>query len=75
MTAVIEHRYRVDPKRRRRARSGVFVRAFVRTDKGDVYGSYDVADLDAESVQMWLRSRGEQNKWAEQFVMILLGHR
>lgn len=34
----------------------------------------DIAHLDRESLLSWLRSRGGDNPWAENVVLILLGH-
>lgn len=51
--------------------TGVYVRA--RGD-GDKWGSYDIAELDRSSLHRWLRSRGGKNLWAENTVLILLGH-
>lgn len=48
---------------------------FVRTMLPD--GSWDSVDiiyLDKESLLDWLRSRGGDNEWAEQVVLMLLGH-
>lgn len=40
----------------------------------DKWGNFDIADLTKESLLEWLRSRGGENKWAEDTVGILLGH-
>lgn len=50
--------------------SGVYVRA----KDGDKFGSFDAAQLDLPSLERWLRSRGGQNEWAENFIYILMGH-
>ena len=41
----------------------------------DGVGTYNVAELTAESLLVWLKSRGGDNPWAEDCVGILLGHR
>lgn len=38
------------------------------------WGTWDVANLDKESLKSWLRSRGGENPWAENVVGVLLGH-
>jgi hypothetical protein len=62
----------VDPKRMDFPPTGIFVRA--RVPAGG-YGSFDIVQLDAPSLQRWLRSRGGNNEWAEAVVALLLGHR
>ena len=52
--------------------TGIYVRAFSKEENH--HGSYDIAELDAESLLVWLRSRGGDNPWAEDVVGILLGH-
>ena len=51
--------------------TGIFVRAQVPGGKWD---SVDIAQLDAESLLEWLRSRDGDNSLAENVVGILLGH-
>lgn len=51
--------------------TGIYVRA-QRTDGR--WDSADIAELDADSLLTWLRSRGGDNPRAEQVVLILLGH-
>lgn len=52
--------------------TGIYVRA---TSGNSVqYASFDIAELDAESLLVWLRSRGGDNPLAEDVVGILLGH-
>lgn len=53
-----------------RRETGVYVRA----QHNGVWGSYDVASLDGTSLLKWLRSRGGNNPWAENFIGILLGY-
>lgn len=52
-------------------RRGIYVRA-----KGcdERIGSYDIAELDRDSLLRFLRSRGGDNEWAENVVLVLLGH-
>lgn len=38
------------------------------------YLSVDISDLDRASLLTWLRSRGGSNQWAENTVLLLLGH-
>ncbi len=51
--------------------TGIFVRA---KDKEGAYHSVDIALLDANSLRLWLRSRGGKNAWAENVVGRILGH-
>lgn len=51
--------------------TGIYVRA-QRPD--GTWDNADIAELDADSLLTWLRSRGGSNPWAEQVVLILLGH-
>lgn len=50
--------------------TGIYVRALGASG----WGSFDIAELDTESLFAWLRSRGGANRWAESVVLILLGH-
>lgn len=52
--------------------TGIYVRAFDPTER--LWVTVDLAYLDANSVREWLRSRGGDNEWAENTVLILLGH-
>ena len=52
------------------AGTGIYVRA----KRGEKWGSHDIVVLTRDSLQAWLRSRGEKNEWAESVVAILLGH-
>lgn len=47
---------------------------YVRAKHDDKWGSYDIAELDKNSLHTFLRSRGGNNIWAENVVAILLGH-
>ena len=48
---------------------------FVRAKAPDgSYVSVDIAHLKKDSLLKWLRSRGGENKWAENVVGILLGY-
>ena len=47
---------------------------FVRAKTPDGWDSVDIATLDKSSLLSWLRSRGGDNRWAEDLVGILLGH-
>lgn len=51
--------------------TGILVRAKMPDER---WGNADIADLDAESLLRWLRSRGGENGWAEAVVYMLLGH-
>lgn len=62
--------YRVDPDRENLPETGVPIRAII----DDRWSTVDVVHLDKPSLKSWLRSRGEKNAWAEDFVFILLGH-
>lgn len=61
----------VDPARLSEGPTGIYVRA-----KGPEgrFGTYDIFDLTKESLTAWLKSRGGNNEWAENTVLILLGH-
>jgi hypothetical protein len=52
--------------------TGICVRA---QGIGGKWGAYDIAELDKDSLRAWLRSRGGVNKFAENVVFILLGHK
>lgn len=52
-------------------RTGIFIRAKFPNGKWD---SVDIYALTKESLLSWLRSRGQENSWAENVVGILLGH-
>jgi len=62
--------YTVDPARRRLYHTGILVRA----KDGDRWAAADICDLDRASLHAWLRSRGGANLWAENVVLMLLGH-
>lgn len=67
----MEYKVDLDPTRTGLSGTGIYVRA---KDGLDKWNSFDIADLDKESLLHWLRSRGGENKWAEDVVGILLGH-
>jgi len=61
----------VDPKRHGHDGStGIYARAKI----GSSWGAHDIAMLDRDSLHEWLRSRGGENPWAENVVLMLLGH-
>lgn len=62
----------VDPRRANigTPATGILVRA----RNGTKWGNYDIADLDAQSLLKWLRSRGGKNEWAENTLGLILGH-
>lgn len=62
---------KVDPKRLDLPESGIYVRA---KDERDQWDSVDIVHLDKPSLKTWLRSRGGENEWAENCVLLLLGH-
>lgn len=65
-------KYRVDPNYDQRgAVTRIFLRA--RTDAGH-WVSCDIGELDRDSLHRWLRSRGGKNLYAENVVLVLLGH-
>ena len=47
---------------------------FVRAKDGDRWTSVDIADLEKDSLLEWLKSRGGDNRWAEDVCGILMGH-
>jgi len=51
--------------------TGIFIRA--KNPDGE-WVSADIAVLDKPSLLRWLKSRGGENRWAEDVVGILLGH-
>lgn len=51
--------------------TGIYVRA---QDSHGKWINADIAQLDPESLLIWLRSRDGNNPWAEDVVGILLGH-
>jgi hypothetical protein len=63
--------FRVDPARRDRHNSTGF---YVRAKDGDNWASANIAELDADSLYRFLRSRGGDNRWAESVVFGLLDH-
>jgi len=66
-----EESYKTDPARVGLSNAtGIYVRALDQ-DKPE---SVDIAQLNKESLLRWLRSRGGRNEWAENVVLILLGH-
>lgn len=62
---------KMDPQRAGIMDTGIFVRA-----KGDdgKWHNADIAELDKDSLLVWLQSRGGSNRWAEDVIGILLGH-
>lgn len=62
---------RIDPARTDLPQTGILVRAKATDGSWD---SVDIVALDTESLLTWLRSRGDVSPWAEQTVMLLLGH-
>lgn len=60
----------VDPTREGLPETGIFVRA----KRAGAWGNADIVELDEPSLRTWLRSRGGQNEWAENVVLILLGY-
>ena len=51
--------------------TGIFLRAVGQDGR---WGSYDMAELDADSLTEWLKRDGGDNPLAENCVRILLGH-
>lgn len=64
--------YRTDPERETLEEAGIPIRA-IRTSIG-AWDAVDIAHLDRSSLVLWLRSRGGSNLWAENTVLVLLGH-
>jgi hypothetical protein len=65
---------RIDPKRFARSSfecPEILVRA---QDGRGQYLTCDITYLDRASLLTWLRSRGGSNLWAENTVLLLLGH-
>lgn len=61
---------RVDPAREGWDETGILVRAKL----GETWVNADIAVLDTDSLNRFLRSRGGENAWAEGVVRIMLGH-
>lgn len=51
--------------------TGIYVRGLLNNQ----WISTDMYFLDVESTLVWLRSRGGANLWAENLILLLLGHR
>ena len=51
--------------------TGIFVRAIGQDGK---WGSFDIAELDSDSLTAWLKRHGGSNPLAENCVRIMLGH-
>lgn len=51
--------------------TGIFLRAIGQDGR---WGSYDMAELDADSLTAWLKRDGGDNALAENCVRVLLGH-
>lgn len=63
--------FNADPNRMVYASAtGIYVRAM----RGGKWDSVDIGELDRASLLAWLRSRGGDNKWAENTVGLLLDH-
>jgi len=69
----VDEPYIVDPERKRECKgdTGIYVRAQQEDGK---WVAADILHLTTESLLRWLRSRGGENKMAEDVVGILLGH-
>lgn len=61
----------VDPVRKDGGSTGIFVHA---VDVDGRQRPVDIAELDRPSLMSFLRSRGGDNRWAEDVVLHLLGH-
>lgn len=70
---------KIDPERtkfvtERGVRTGIYVRA----QRGEGWESVDIAELDRDSLLVWLASRDDApdggKRWRENVVLILLGH-
>lgn len=60
----------VDPTRRDLRVTGILVRAL----DGGRWVNADIAELSLDSLNEWLRSRGGDNRWAENTCALILGH-
>lgn len=60
----------IDPERLDMGETGIYIRGKLAGN----WGTYDISALDKESLLTWLKSRGGDNRWAEDVVGILLGH-
>jgi hypothetical protein len=52
--------------------TGIYVRA---RSIRDGWGSHDIAELDEDSLEIWLKSRGPVSDWAIDAFKVILGHR
>lgn len=66
-----EPAYRVDIARHDIGVTGIYVRA---VNVAGMWNSVDIAELERDSLHRWLRSRGGVNLFAENCVLVLLGH-
>jgi hypothetical protein len=62
----------VDPERM--IPLGIATGILVRTKVDGKWQPIDICCLTKESLLIWLRSRGGKNEWAENTVLIILGH-
>jgi hypothetical protein len=60
-----------DENRKYVVSTGIFVRA---QDKDKKWASCDISELTSESLEMWLKSDGGDNRLAENVVRVLLGY-
>lgn len=51
--------------------TGIYTRAIGQDGR---WGSYDIAELDRDSLVRFIRSRGEVSAWAVHIILIMLGH-
>jgi hypothetical protein len=54
--------------------TGILVRAYQVVDGCKVWGNHDIAYLAKTSLIDFLQSRGQKNEWAEQIVLLIMGH-
>ena len=64
--------HKTDPERvSLRDATGVYDRAIGNDGR---WGSYDIAELNRDSLVDFVRSRGEVSTWALHLILIMLGH-
>ena len=75
MSNSTEQRFLVTEERLRKIEAeGISTGIYVRAQFNGKWDSYDIAALEANSLLAWLRSRGGHNPWAENCVLLMLGH-
>ncbi len=67
--------YYIDPERGAATPTGIMVRACEVIDGCKAWGSHDIAYLTRDSVLEFLRSRGGQNEWMENVILLVMRYK